>query len=72
VRAAGLEPLHLQVRGRFEQVTTVLVGTEIPGLRITARMGRPKFAVAITQAQAPASPTEQVAVRDEIFELLAG
>jgi hypothetical protein len=54
-----------------ERVTTVLNGTEIPGLRITARMGKPKFAVAIAQAQAPGSPTEQQAVRDEIVELLA-
>jgi hypothetical protein len=54
-----------------ERVTTILNGTEIPGLRITARMGRPKFAVAIAQAQAPGSPPEQAAVRDEIVELLA-
>jgi hypothetical protein len=54
-----------------ERVTTVLDGTEVPGLRITARIGKPKFAVAIAQAQAPGSPPEQAAVRDEIFELLA-
>jgi hypothetical protein len=54
-----------------ERVTTVLDGTEIPGLRITARMGKPKFAVAITQAQVLGSPTEQAAVRDEIVALLA-
>jgi hypothetical protein len=54
-----------------ERVTTVLNGAEIPGLRITARMGKPKFAVAIGQAQGPASTTEQAAVRDEIFQLLA-
>jgi hypothetical protein len=54
-----------------ERVTTVLDGTEVPGLRITARAGKPKFAVAITHAQAPGSPTEQAKVRDEIFELLA-
>jgi hypothetical protein len=39
--------------------------------RITARMGKPTFAVAIAQAQAPGSPTEQAAVRDEIVEMLA-
>ena len=55
----------------FERVTTMLEGTEVPGLRITGRTGKPKFAVAITQAEAPGSPTEQAAVRDEIVELLA-
>jgi hypothetical protein len=54
-----------------EKVMTVLNGTEIPGLRIAARAGKPKFAVAIAQEQAPGSPTEQAAVRDEIYELLA-
>lgn len=54
-----------------ERVTTVLNGTEVPGLRIKARLGKPKFAVAIGQAQVSATPTEQAAVRDEIFELLA-
>jgi hypothetical protein len=54
-----------------ERVTTVLNGTQVPGLRITARMGRPKFAVAIAQAQVPGNATEQAAVRDEIVELLA-
>ena len=54
-----------------ERVTTLLNGTQIPGLRITARIGKPKFAVAIAQELAPGSPTEQEAVRDEIVELLA-
>jgi len=54
-----------------ERVTTVLNGTEVPGLRVTARIGKPKFAAAITQSDAPGSPTEQAAVRDEIFELLS-
>jgi hypothetical protein len=54
-----------------ERVTTVLNGTEVPGLRIAGRSGRPKFAVAITHGQAPGSPTEQAAVRDEIHQLLA-
>jgi hypothetical protein len=54
-----------------ERVTTVLNGTEVPGLRITARVGKPKFALAIAQAQAPGSSTEQAAVRDEIVDLLA-
>jgi len=59
--------------GRFtvESITTVLSGTEVPGLRITGGgMGKPKFAVAITQEDAPGDPAEQAAVRDEIFELL--
>jgi hypothetical protein len=54
-----------------ERVTTVLNGTEIPGLRITARLGKPRFAVAIGQEHTPASATEQAAVRDEILGLLA-
>jgi hypothetical protein len=55
----------------IERVTTVLNGTDVPGLRITARSGKPTFAVAVGQAEAPGSPTEQAAVRDEIYELLA-
>jgi hypothetical protein len=54
-----------------EPVTTVLEGTATPGLRITARMGKPKFAVALAQTTSPGNPTEQAAVRDEILELLA-
>jgi hypothetical protein len=50
-----------------ERVTTVIDGTQVPGLRITARPGKPKFAVAIGQG----NPTEQAAVRDEIVALLA-
>jgi hypothetical protein len=50
-----------------ERVTTDIDGTQVPGLRITGSMGKPKFAVAITQG----SPTEQTAVRDEILALLA-
>ncbi len=53
-----------------ERVTTVLNGAQVPGLRITAGMGK-KLAVAISQSDAPGSPTEQASVRDEIFELLA-
>jgi hypothetical protein len=53
-----------------ERVTTVLDGTEVPGLRITGRAGHPKFALAIAQAKEPGTPTEQAAVRDEIYELL--
>jgi hypothetical protein len=54
-----------------ERIATVLNGTQVPGLRITARAGKPKFAVAIAHAQAPGSAAEQAAVRDEIFQLLA-
>jgi hypothetical protein len=54
-----------------ERVTTVLEGTELPGLRITARRGKPTFALAISQTEAPDSATEQAAVRDEIVELLS-
>jgi len=54
-----------------ERVTTVLDGTEVPGLRITGRGGKPKFTLAIAQAKEPGNPTEQAAVRDEIYGLLA-
>jgi len=53
-----------------EQVTTVLDGTEIPGLRITGRAGKPHFAFAIALAKEAGDPAEQAAVRDEIYELL--
>jgi hypothetical protein len=53
-----------------ERVTTVLDGTEIPGLRITGRAGKPHFAFAIALAKEAGDPTEQAAVRDEIYELL--
>jgi hypothetical protein len=56
----------------IERVTIVLDGTEVPGLRVSDRSGKPKFAVAIAQAEGPGNPTEQAAVRDEIFDLLAG
>jgi hypothetical protein len=54
-----------------ERVTTVLNGTEVPGLRIAARGGKPTFALAISQVRSPGSPAEAAAVRDEIVELLA-
>ena len=59
----GLKASDLSV----EQVTTVIDGAQVPGLRVTGRLGKPKFAVAIAQG----SPAEQAAVRDEIVGLLA-
>ncbi|MCU0270140.1 MAG: hypothetical protein MUF83_16045 [Acidimicrobiales bacterium] len=53
-----------------ERVTTVLDGTEVPGLRITGPGGKPTFALAIAESKEPGNPTEQAAVRDEIYELL--
>jgi hypothetical protein len=53
-----------------EKVTTVLNGTQVPGLRIAGRAGRPKFALAIAQGKEPGNPTEQAAVRDEMYEFL--
>jgi len=54
-----------------ERVATVVDGTEIPGLKITGRAGKPKLALAIAQAKEPGNPAEQAAVRDEIYALLA-
>jgi hypothetical protein len=54
-----------------ERVTTVIDGTQVPGLRITGRAGKPKFALAPAQSKLACDPTEQAAVRDEIHELLA-
>jgi hypothetical protein len=53
-----------------EKITTVINGTDVPGLRITAHGGKPKFAVAIGQAEAPANSAQQAAVRDEVYELI--
>ena len=51
-----------------ERITTLIDRTQVPGLRITGRLGKPKFALAI----ALGGPTEQAAVRDEIVERLGG
>lgn len=75
VRGMGFGVREIKALGTdevsVERVTTVLDGTEVPGLRITGRGGKPTFAVAIAQAKDKGNPTEQAAVRDEIFELLA-
>ncbi|MFZ4518205.1 MAG: hypothetical protein ACOYOP_07445 [Microthrixaceae bacterium] len=55
-----------------EPITMVLDGAEVPGLRITGRAGRPKFALAIAPAKESGDPAEQVAIRDEIHRALAG
>jgi hypothetical protein len=54
-----------------EKVTTVLDGTQVPGLRIKGGFGGPKFVVAIALPKGPANSAEQAEVRDEIHDLLA-
>jgi hypothetical protein len=51
-----------------EPITTVVKGSETPGLRVTGRAGKPHLALAI----APGDPAAQAAVRDEIVSALAG
>jgi hypothetical protein len=53
-----------------EQVTAVVDGADVPGLRISGRAGKPKFVLAVTQSKVACDPTEQSAVRDEIHELI--
>lgn len=53
-----------------ERITAEIDGTDVPGLRITAHAGKPKFALAVTQTKADCDPTVQAAVRDEIYEQL--
>jgi hypothetical protein len=71
VRGMGFGVREVKALGKnevsVERVTTVVDGNEVPGLRITGRAGKPKFARAI----APGDPAEQTAVRDEIFALLS-
>jgi hypothetical protein len=50
----------------------VLDGVEVPGLRITGGFGMPNFALAIALPKGPGNPAEQAAVRDEVYDLLAG
>jgi hypothetical protein len=75
VRGMGFGAREVKALGKddvsVERVTTLLDGTEVPGLRVSARSGKPKFTLAIAQAKDPGDPTEQAAVRDEIYELLA-
>jgi hypothetical protein len=52
-----------------EQVTMVLDGANVPGLRITGRSGKPKFAAAIALPGDQNDPNAQEAVRDEIYSL---
>jgi len=55
-----------------EKVTMLLDGAQVPGLRITARIGKPKFAVAIAEEKTVSNPAALAEVRDEIYEILAG
>ena len=56
---------------QVEGVTMVLDGQQVPGLRITGRAGKPKFAAAIALPKGGSNPAEQAAVRDEIVEYLS-
>ena len=55
-----------------EKVTTVLDGAQVPGLRIMGGFGGPKLALAIALPNGPQDLAEQAAVRDEVYDLLAG
>jgi hypothetical protein len=70
VRGIGLGAREVKAL-RFDEVSveavaTSLDGADVPGLRITGRSGRPKFAVAM----AAGGPAEQAAVRDEVLGVL--
>jgi hypothetical protein len=55
-----------------EPVTAVLDDAgEVPGLRIAARSGKPRFALVVALPDQPSDPVAQSAVRDEIVALLA-
>jgi hypothetical protein len=53
-----------------EKVTTVIDGAQVPGLRITGRVGKPHFAVGIALSKGSANAAEQAAVRDEVYDSL--
>jgi hypothetical protein len=76
VRGIGFGAREVKAVGKsevsVEKVTTVLDGAEVPGLRITGRAGKPKFALAIALPKNPGDPAEQAAVRDEVYNFLAG
>jgi hypothetical protein len=55
----------------IERITTVLDGSEVPGVRISGRHGRPKLAFALTQEKQTGVAAEQASVSDEIVRLLA-
>lgn len=54
-----------------ERVTTVLDGAAVPGVRIAARHGRLKLALAIAHGPQPGDTAAQAAVCEEIVGLLA-
>lgn len=76
VRGIGFGAREIKALGKnqvsVEKVTTVLDGVEVPGLRITGGFGMPNFALAIALPKGPGNPAEQAAVRDEVYDLLAG
>jgi len=75
VRGIGFGAREVKALGKsevsVERITMVLDGANVPGLRITGRGGKPKFAAAIALAGEQCEPAAQEAVRDEIYSLLA-
>ncbi len=76
VRGIGFGAREVKALGKnevtVEKVTTVIDGTQVPGLRITGRAGKPNFAAGIALPKDASNPTEQAAVRDELYAALAG
>lgn len=70
VRGLALGAREVKTVGKsevdVERVSTVLDGDEVPGLRITAHSGKPKFALAVALAKHPSDPVAQAAIRDEL------
>jgi hypothetical protein len=75
VRGIGFGAREVKALGKsevsVERITMVLDGANVPGLRITGRSGKPKFAAAIALAGEQCEPAAQEAVRNEIYSLLA-
>jgi hypothetical protein len=75
VRGIGFGAREVKALGKsevsVERITMVLDGANVPGLRITGRSGKPKFAAAIALDGEQCQPVAQEAVRDEIYSLLA-
>jgi hypothetical protein len=53
-----------------ESISMILDGGTVPGVRITGRVGKPKFAAAIAVDGASNDAAAQTAVRDELVALL--
>ncbi len=76
VRGLGFGAREVKALGKnevtVEKITTVIDGTQVPGLRITGRAGKPNFAAGIALPKDASNPTEQAAVRDEVHAALVG